>query len=404
MTLNPIWRGACSGAFVLSLAGCAAGDSSGTDHVDELPRLSAAEELRIGSLDDPDMGFTRIGAVAVDRDANVYVIEPAEREIRVYDPQGLLIRRIGRQGSGPGEFETPTAFGIIGDTLWTNDIRNRRITLFTRDGALITSFTTTPIPIETIPGMSVMLTANGLAKDGTLTSGWMVAIRPDSDPLTDTIMIPVVRMDTTGAILDTVRYLPWAFPQRGTIMAGSREIPLPSTPSAGPLEHAGPDGSVFAVERPFAGNAQEGVFTVTRIDPAGDTVYRLPYRYRPRVYDDTVVSGIIRPHAATYAERTGTDADVLEAQLRQALVLPPFQPGIAAVKAGQDGSLWLRTADDGASLAHWIILNPDGSARGVVDLPRGATLHWMDGDVSWAAVPDDVDVPWLVRYRVTPME
>ena len=300
MTMNAmILRRACGGALVLSLAGCAAEDSSGTDHVDELPRLTATEELRIGSLDDPDMGFTRIGAVAVDRNANVYVMEPEEREIRVYDPQGSLVRRIGRQGSGPGEFETPTAFGMVGDTLWANDIRNRRITLFTRDGELITSFTTTPIPIETIPGMSVMLTASGLARDGTLTSSWMVAVT--RDPPTDTVMIPVVRMDTTGAILDTVRYVTWAFPQRGTIMAGSREIPLPSTPSAGPLEHAGPDGSVFAVERPFAGNAQEGAFTVTRIDPAGDTVYRLPYRYRPRVYDDTVVSGIIRPHAATYA-------------------------------------------------------------------------------------------------------
>jgi hypothetical protein len=370
--------------------------------VDELPRLAVAEELRIGNMDDPDMGFTRIGAVAVDHDANVYVMEPEEREIRVYDPQGSLIRRIGRQGSGPGEFESPTAFGMIGDTLWANDIRNRRITLFTRAGELITSFTTTPIPIETIPGLSVMVTASGLAKDGTLTSSWMVAMM--RDPPTDTIMIPIVRMDTTGAILDTVRHVPWAFPQRGTIMAGTREIPLPSTPSAGPLDYAGPDGSMFALERPLAGNAQEGVFTVTRIDPAGDTVYRLPYRYRPRVYDDTVVSGIIRPHAATYAERTGTDADVLEAQLRQALVLPLFQPGIAALKAGQDGSLWLRTADDGAPLAHWIVLNPDGSARGVVDLPRRATLHWIDGDVSWAAVPDDVDVPWLVRYRVTRME
>lgn len=367
---------------MLSLAGCAAGDSGGTDHVDELPRLTAAEELRIGSLDDPDLGFTRIGAVAVDRDANVYVIEPAEREIRVYDPQGSLVRRIGRPGSGPGEFETPTAFGIIGDTLWANDIRNRRITLFTLDGELITSFTTTPIPIETIPGMNVMLTANGVARDGTLTSGWMVALRPDSEAPTDTVMIPVVRMDTTGAILDTIRHMPWAFPQRGTIMAGNREIPLPFTPSAGPLEHAGPDGSIFAVQRPFAGNAQEGVFTVTRIDPAGDTVYHLPFRYRPGVYDDTVVSGIIRPHAAMYAERTGTDVGVLEAQLRQALVLPPFQPGIAALESGQDGSLWLRTADDGGALAHWIILNPDGSARGVVDLPRRATLHWVDGDVS----------------------
>lgn len=390
--------------LALSLAGCAAGDSSGTDHVDELPRLTAAEELRIGSVDDPDIGFTRIGAVDVDHDVNVYVVEPEEREIRVYDPQGSLVRRIGRQGSGPGEFETPTAFGIIGDTLWANDIRNRRITLFTRDGRHLTSFTTMPIPIETIPGISVMLTASRLARDGTLTSSWMVAIRPGPAPPTDTIMIPVVRMDTTGAIMDTIRQMPWAFPQRGTIMAGSREIPLPATPSAGPLDYAGPDGSMFAVARPLAGNGQEGMFTATRIGPAGDTVYSLRYRYRPRVYDDAVVNGIIRPHAATYAERTGTDPDVLESQLRDALVLPPFQPGIAALRGGEDGSLWLRTADDGASLAHWIILNPDGSARGVVDLPRRATLHWMNGDVAWAAVPDDVDVPWLVRYRVARME
>jgi hypothetical protein len=45
-----------------------------------------------------------------------------------------------------------------------------------------------------------------------------------------------------------------------------------------------------------------------------------------------------------------------------------------------------------------MILRPDGSPRGQVELPKGTTLQWMSGDVVYAVERDDLDVPWIVRY------
>ena len=54
-------------------------------------------------------------------------------EIRVYSPEGIILRCIGRRGGGPGEFERAPRFGVSGDTVWAVDNRRNRITLFDRE-------------------------------------------------------------------------------------------------------------------------------------------------------------------------------------------------------------------------------------------------------------------------------
>jgi hypothetical protein len=179
--------------------------------VDDLPHLALIEEVRIGSVDDPDIGFSNISDIVVGDDGLVYVFERAEREVRVYD-EDVLVRRFGRSGSGPGEFEMPTAMGLLGDTLWVTDFRAQRLSLFRRDGTFIGSYNVPPIAIELQSGINVMLYVGGLADDGTLTSAWGVMI-PENPPA-DTFLIPIVRMDTSGAVIDTVRHQSWAFPDR----------------------------------------------------------------------------------------------------------------------------------------------------------------------------------------------
>ena len=74
-------------ATLILLGSCtnAAGESEDAN-IDELPRFTVREELRIGDAHDPDVGFTRIAAVAVDADGNTYVAESGENHVRVYDP------------------------------------------------------------------------------------------------------------------------------------------------------------------------------------------------------------------------------------------------------------------------------------------------------------------------------
>ena len=68
--------------------------------VEDLPELTLQAELRIGSLDDPALGFTSIGDVWISPTGEVYVSETRELEIRVFGTDSRLLRTYGRRGDG----------------------------------------------------------------------------------------------------------------------------------------------------------------------------------------------------------------------------------------------------------------------------------------------------------------
>jgi hypothetical protein len=124
----------------------------------DLRIFDVIEELRIGSVDDPDAGFTDIGGIAVDSEGLVYVLERRDRAVRVYDTSAQLVRTIGRSGEGPGEFRSPLLLGLLGDTLWVNDVGLRRVTFFSRGGTVLRVVSPKPTPIRTLAGLEVHLT------------------------------------------------------------------------------------------------------------------------------------------------------------------------------------------------------------------------------------------------------
>jgi len=66
--------------------------------------LRLVEELRLGRIDglESDM-FSDIHDLAVDGDGRIYVIDPGMQDVRVFDRDGRLVRRIAPEGEGPGE-------------------------------------------------------------------------------------------------------------------------------------------------------------------------------------------------------------------------------------------------------------------------------------------------------------
>ena len=94
--------------------GCGEPRTGGNSDASALPPLHVVEDRRIGSVNDPNIGFSRIGGVNVDEDGLIYVNELLDSEIRVYDENGNLKRAIGGPGKGPGEFQRVMSFGVLG--------------------------------------------------------------------------------------------------------------------------------------------------------------------------------------------------------------------------------------------------------------------------------------------------
>lgn len=373
-----------------------AGDADHAPQVDELTPLAYTEEVRVGSLDDPELGFSRIRGVERADDGTVYVLESQVPEIRVYDRQGRRLRTVGGPGEGPGEFAFPSAFGLVGDTLWVNDPGNQRISWFGPDGSLVHETPVTPLPVETdVPGMSLSVAPGALRPDGLLGSqhtrmmGGGAADRPFS--------FPVVRFDRDGRVVDTLR---WDTVHVGpTVRVGGRALHPPSLRPRNPLVVEEEGGGRVELDWGVPASGGEGVLEVVRVTADGDTPGRSALRYElvplPGAVRDSLLD---RPEGM--GRRYGVSDAELEAAMASGLELPDHRPPLRSARAGRDGSLWIELNGESTDSAAWVVLDPELTPRGRVTLPIGMNLRLIDGSTVWAVETDELDVPWLVRLRV----
>ena len=73
-------------------------------------------------------------------DGRYYLTDWQQHAIWVIDEEGMLIRRIGREGSGPGELRAPGGATVFEDKLIVLDKDNRRVVIFGVDGTYVNSF------------------------------------------------------------------------------------------------------------------------------------------------------------------------------------------------------------------------------------------------------------------------
>lgn len=102
-----------------------------------------AEELASIGVEAGEDGYmlNRPFDIKVDAEGRIFVMDWGDTNIRVYDPEGLHLRTIGRKGQGPGEFDTPCYFDIGPDGhLYLMDGRNQRVTVFTAEGEHVKDF------------------------------------------------------------------------------------------------------------------------------------------------------------------------------------------------------------------------------------------------------------------------
>jgi len=95
--------------------------------------------LQIGAVEAaPEYEFTDVGGLVVLEDGQIAVADAGAAEVRLFDPSGRFLRRIGRKGTGPGEFRRlRTVYATGGDSLVAYDEAGYRLSEFTTDGTLI---------------------------------------------------------------------------------------------------------------------------------------------------------------------------------------------------------------------------------------------------------------------------
>jgi hypothetical protein len=119
-----------------------------------VPGVAAAQaptvgplKARVGMIDgDQSQVFGWIADIVADRNDNLYLADEYGFDVRVFDPDGRLLGRAGRQGSGPGEFQEIRSMAVASDgTLYVLDVGNGRIATFQLGGSGLAFRATIPL-------------------------------------------------------------------------------------------------------------------------------------------------------------------------------------------------------------------------------------------------------------------
>lgn len=425
-------RRAVTAASIFALLGTSSCSPAGPGSerngtVDDLRELTLHEELRIGDRDDPDLGFSAIMRVAVDGEGRVYVFEMQQHHFRVYDEDGREVRRFGRSGEGPGEFQVAPSFGIHGNTLWTIQQFPRRITHFDLEGEVLSTGRVEGIAVLLPPparGTVGLVTPQVMGEDGhfvghvaSWTGGgaYPDAVEPEPAEEGEAARIPRVRFAPDGGIVDTIGWYAYRSQASGrseVVTAGGTDHLIPPPPSDARLFVPLADGHFF-VDRESATDPDSAAMRVTRLTLDGDTVFHRELAYRPKPFGPEqldalawravqiprgaipIVGGVPQP------PRMEPDSAERFPRVRAAFdEYPEFQPPVTSHHLGNDERLWLRREDEAGGVRRWLVLQRNGEPLGHVVLASSSRVAWSEGETLWAIEFDELEVPWLVRYRI----
>lgn len=86
-----------------------------------------------------DEFFSGINSIAVDNSGSIYICDFDAHNIRKFNAKGEYVKTIGKEGQGPGDFNSPLKIEIVQDRLVVWESGNMRISVLNLDGDFIKS-------------------------------------------------------------------------------------------------------------------------------------------------------------------------------------------------------------------------------------------------------------------------
>lgn len=124
---------------LLAATGCSDGAPAGEDDAGDVVQLDSLQVetlYRVGELDGTGWeAFGRVSGVTFMEDGSLLVVDPQQGHVVVLDPAGEFVRTFGRQGQGPGEFQSVQRATVLGSgEIALPDFGQARVHVFGPDG------------------------------------------------------------------------------------------------------------------------------------------------------------------------------------------------------------------------------------------------------------------------------
>lgn len=149
MALAATLSSACAGEDSVARSSSFDVDSSGRFPIitsrGRMPQWQATPLYAVGAVEGGPIEFGSIRSLLLDSAGTLVVVDSRSRTVSEFDSTGALVRQIGREGAGPGEYRSPYSVAWLDGNLALLDPGNTRVALFNRDRGWITSWIVQPI-------------------------------------------------------------------------------------------------------------------------------------------------------------------------------------------------------------------------------------------------------------------
>ena len=364
------------------------------------------EEMSIGVADgSEEYVLGRVSDIALGRDGSLYVFDGQVPVVRHYDASGKFVRRIGRSGSGPGEYRSVSGIATMPDgQLLVWDTGNWRVNVYAPNGDFVTQWTTPS-------GMSGGGTAQ-YSRALMVDAAGNIVMRKQIIRIREPGIHPTVwlRYRTDGTFIDTV--------------------------------HAptGPESPLLVARAGNVSQSNPVPFSPIRIatyNPLGYIVAGFPNRYAVELHRPAGTTSIrrdVRPVSVSRAERSEARDDILR-KMRgvdpnwswSGPEIPDVKPSYFGLNVGLDGQLWVQLTQEGRDgpgvsgsvgmgggmrspprapdadppkPSMYDIFDAEGGYLGQVQVPAGVSVMLRRGNQAWGYAIGDDDVPRIKRYRI----
>ena len=315
--------------------------------------------------DDPDGEVVLGNAVHVTRrsDGGLLVSDQGLHSLRLFSSDGRFQRAVGRQGSGPGEFEFIRQALRCGDSLFVEDIVTRRVTVHALDGTITRAMSTNEFAGGTAAFRSACNTEGAFVHHAWNRFDPTVRGRRRT-PLS--VWITSAARDLRVALPDVDG------PESVGFGTGAGRALLGRTPQLG-----------IGRRHVYVGAADSGVIEVYALDgtPAGT-------RRLPETDLRVTAADLAR---AKRIDSLGQDA-TMQKETRRVWELdtpPSTRPAYDAFIVDKDEHLWVRRYPAaGKDNTPWIVFSPDGVHVATVVMSAALTVYEVGQDYVSGIVRD----------------
>jgi len=361
--------------LVALLGGCTAHAADQSVLPDAAARRRDAVSATQAAASGPDAELTYVTALDADSRGRMYVANMFQQSVTVLSPDGRVLRRIGRMGSGPGEFRGVRDVQVLpGDSLLVYDPQLARVTVFAADSTRPAYSVNLadklrgapPFHLRRAPATGAYL---AYFQARFAFGGGGLEVRRDSALL----------LNADGSVRARIG----AFAPAPFLVAGTSVAPNPFGRRT--LVRLDSRGRTLLVRTDSLG--------VRSYSPAGAAEGSFAYRYDP--------PPVTRADAGRALEAMGeqgkqTFASVMDDSL------PARWPAVGELLVDDRDRVWINLAGPLDQPVEWAVFSPDGRYLRSVFLPPRTTLHAVRAGRAYADRVDAAGVPQVIVFGIRP--